>query len=156
MIKIVDGSLLDATETILCHQVNCQGVMGSGIARQIREVYPEVYAEYQSYCFNNDKKSLLGSCLLCTKTKDEKIIANIFGQNAYGRDKNTQYTSYTALTNGLIFVFGYANTHNKSIAIPYKIGCGRGNADWNTVFSIIEKLCNKYPNIRVDLVKYAC
>ena len=32
MIKVVNGSLLDATEDILCHQVNCQGVMGSGVA----------------------------------------------------------------------------------------------------------------------------
>ena len=33
MIKIVDGSLLDATEDILCHQVNCQGNMGAGVAK---------------------------------------------------------------------------------------------------------------------------
>ena len=30
MIKTVYGNILDATEDIICHQVNCQGVMGAG------------------------------------------------------------------------------------------------------------------------------
>ena len=32
---------------ILCHQVNCQGVMGAGLAKQIRSKYPEVYEQYK-------------------------------------------------------------------------------------------------------------
>ena len=29
--------------TLVCHQVNCRGVMGSGLALQIRERYPVVF-----------------------------------------------------------------------------------------------------------------
>ena len=31
MLKVIDGDLLDAKEDIIGHQVNCQGVMGSGV-----------------------------------------------------------------------------------------------------------------------------
>ena len=35
MIKTVYGNILDATEDIICHQVNCQGVMGAGVAMDL-------------------------------------------------------------------------------------------------------------------------
>ena len=42
MLIYVKGNLLDKQWDIFCHQVNCKGVMGSGIAKQIAEKYPEV------------------------------------------------------------------------------------------------------------------
>lgn len=35
---------------IICHQVNCKGVMGGGLAKQIRDVYPNVYYIYKRKC----------------------------------------------------------------------------------------------------------
>ena len=35
MIKTVVGDILDATEEITCHQVNCRGVMGAGVAKTL-------------------------------------------------------------------------------------------------------------------------
>ena len=48
MIKTVNGNILEATEDIICHQVNCQGVMGSGLAKQIRSKWPSVFADYKT------------------------------------------------------------------------------------------------------------
>ena len=31
------GNILDAQTDVIAHQVNCQGVMGAGLAKQIRE-----------------------------------------------------------------------------------------------------------------------
>lgn len=42
-IKFIEGNLLDSTTDIICHQVNCQGKMSSGVAKAIREKYPKVY-----------------------------------------------------------------------------------------------------------------
>ena len=38
MIKERKGNLLQADAPMIAHQVNCQGVMGAGIARQIRKI----------------------------------------------------------------------------------------------------------------------
>ena len=43
------GNLLDEVTTgCIIHQVNAQGVMGSGIAWAIRERYPQVWTDYSS------------------------------------------------------------------------------------------------------------
>ncbi|WP_223260709.1 hypothetical protein [Bacillus sp. LNXM65] len=42
MIKTVDGNILEASEDIICHQVNCKGVMGAGLAKQIKSKYPNI------------------------------------------------------------------------------------------------------------------
>jgi len=45
-IQVIAGSLLEASENIIVHQVNCQGAMGSGIALQLRNKYPLMYLSY--------------------------------------------------------------------------------------------------------------
>ena len=49
MIHHVKGNLLDSNCDYICHQVNCQGVMNSGVAKQIREKWPEVYESYVNF-----------------------------------------------------------------------------------------------------------
>ena len=47
MIKIIDGNLFDSKAQIICHQCNCQGVMGSGVAAEVKRRYPHVYKAYR-------------------------------------------------------------------------------------------------------------
>lgn len=46
MLKFEKGNIVTGDYLIFCHQVNCKRKMGSGLARQIRNKYPEVYSEY--------------------------------------------------------------------------------------------------------------
>lgn len=39
-VVIKEGNVFDSDAKIICHQVNCQGVMGSGVAKEVRERYP--------------------------------------------------------------------------------------------------------------------
>lgn len=48
-IKIIEGNILDCDKDIIVQQVNCQGVMGGGLAKQILMRYPEVPKEYKKY-----------------------------------------------------------------------------------------------------------
>ena len=43
---IKEGNVFDSDADIICHQVNCQGVMGSGVAKEVRERFPNVYEQY--------------------------------------------------------------------------------------------------------------
>lgn len=38
-IKYIKGSLLDTDAKIIVHGCNCQGVMGSGVAKQLKKNY---------------------------------------------------------------------------------------------------------------------
>ena len=50
MIKIVDGDLLQANIPLIAHQTNCLGVMGAGIAKAIKNKWPDVYTQYKDLC----------------------------------------------------------------------------------------------------------
>ena len=140
------GDLLTAPQTRIAHQVNCRGKMGSGVALAIKQKYPEVYQKYSEACKVYKKDFLYGSCqkIVCK----DKIVYNLFGQDGYGYD-GKQYTSYAFLTIALEKMFEKIKSENVlnekiSVAIPYKMGCDRGGADWKIVESIIEDLSSKY------------
>lgn len=138
-IQVKNGDVLQADVNIIVHQVNCMGVMGSGIAKQIRDKYPKVYKEYAEKCQKMAKyRRLMLGDVLYTQIAPDKFVASIFGQLTYGWVG--QYTNISALRMGLLNLKTYAEQNNYSIAFPYGIGCGRGGADWNVVNKIIEDI----------------
>lgn len=147
MITIIDGDLLSSNADIIAHQVNCQGKMNSGVAKQIREKYPDVYNVYMKWCEMcvKYKDVLLGRCQL-VKTRNGKLIANLFGQLGYGYD-GKQYTDLNALKNAMINLRDYHIRYMDKatvVAMPYKIGCARGGANWDDVYKIIDEIFKDY------------
>ena len=53
-------------------------------------------------------------------------------------------TDYIAMEKCLRYIKMWAENNDLSIAIPYGIGCGIANGDWNIVYKIIEKVFNDY------------
>ena len=134
MVKIKDGDILEAEEDILIHQVNIDGIMGGGVARQLADQYPGLENYYSEYCKRKDydyKKLREEVCFYLAE--DKKVIANIFSQ-----DKNFN-TDYEALKMCLEKVRKNADINNLTMALPFKIGCGIANGDWETVSEIINK-----------------
>ena len=164
-IKVVDGDIFNCDADAILHQVNCQGVMGSGVAKQVREKFPAVFRYYKARC-DEDKKlkaqtgsarsSLLGLAQICYKedytvgqVKDEQVIVNLFAQDNYGYDGRC-YTDYEALRKCLQMV--NERFAGKRVAIPYLMSCCRGGGDWATVLKIIK---DSLTNCQVTLYKYA-
>ena len=140
------GELLsDVKSGIILQQVNAQGVMGSGIAKAIRDKWPVVWEEYSkvvgpSYTQRDSGLHLLGTIIPVEVEKDLWVI-NIVGQQFFGRAAGTRYTSYDALDKGLRAVqqwmdpmpFTFSEIHHPLI------GSGLGGAKWNIVRAIIEE-----------------
>lgn len=133
-IQVVHGDVLKAEETYIVHQVNCCGVMGKGVALQVRYKYPDVYRRYQNYCEEHRTKDLLGRVLLIP-TSDGKVICNVFGQEQYG--SNRQFTDFAALTRCFEQLEKIV-PKNEKIAMPYLIGCGNDGGSWEAVYSLIQ------------------
>lgn len=152
MIRVVDGNLIHADEEIIAHQVNCRGKMGSGVAAQVRTYYPEAFNEYvdlvryvdshNALCGSGkNNMTLLGRCQIVSFDRDghKMNIANLFAQDRYGYD-GKQYTNYTAFEKCIDNLkIGCKNRGIKRIAMPYKIGCGRGGGNWDIIQNIIDK-----------------
>ena len=138
MIKHIKCNIFDSGADIILHQVNCQGVMGSGIAKQVREKFPNVYMHYKNLCdtYSYNRASLLGNVQAILV--GDKLIANLFAQEHYGYDGKC-YTDYNALKKCLETVNRYVY-RNEVVAIPYLMGCHRGGGDWDTVYKMIEDI----------------
>ncbi len=139
-LREVTGDILtppsDGQDVIICHQVNCKGVMGAGLAKQIKKTFPNVYQEYYAMCMRNSPESLLGQVQIVDICCFSNFsVANIFGQLAYGRDR--LYTDYAALRQALRTL---SRKHPGAvIRIPYGMGCGLGGGNWDTVLDIIRE-----------------
>ena len=148
-----DGNLLDAKTDVIAHQVNCQGVMGAGIALQIKNKWPIVFKEYRKVIENIRSFFPLGSCQL-VEIENNKYVANLFGQNTYGKN-NSRYTSYDAIYEALSELHAKMITNNlTSVAFPHGMSSGLGGADWDIILVMIQSVF-KNSNITIEIWKYA-
>lgn len=140
-VRLIRGNLLDSDAKYICQQVNCQGAMGAGLAKQIAEKWPNVKREYVKFCDSKkQKQDLLGDVQLVAanggfQKKDDPFVLNIFGQFYYGHDG--VYTDYSAL----IRAFRKMNQLYKGerLAFPYGFGCGLAGGEWQDVEALIVK-----------------
>lgn len=126
---IIEYDLLDIQYGIIAHQVNLKGVMGAGLAKQIRSCYPIVYEQYLDFLPNAE----LGS-ILAVPVSEHLTVVNLFGQADIGRNK--QQTDVVALKQCLIKLQNFAD-NSMPIYLPYQLGCGLGGGDWDEVLQLI-------------------
>ena len=134
MNDIFDGQ---PNKCIMVQSVNCQGKMGSGLAKAIREKYPMVYDHYRA---EYELGLLELGYTSYVEVDTDKYVANICGQDFYGYD-GKRYTNYEALKNGLEDVKMMAQALKVEVVIPYRIGCGLGGGDWDgVVLPMVEEI----------------
>ena len=131
-ITFVDGDIFLTDAPFVMHQVNAQGVMGAGIAKKVKEDISEKdFLIYKKGCE-------LGKVIVAFSISHPKRkYLNVVGQKYYGRNPNVVYTDYDALKKGLGWISKNLEPNTK-IAIPYKMGAGLANGDWNIIFNLIK------------------
>lgn len=136
--KYEKGDLLSVTKGVIVHGCNAQGVMGSGVAVQIKQKYPEAYIKYLDDYLEGFLT--LGVLSVTRVTKDLTIVSAIT-QNSYGRDPKIRYADYAAIETA----FGqiYETWPNTPVYAP-RIGAGLGNGDWNIISKLIDN-----PNLTI-------
>lgn len=169
-IKFIDGNIfsrLSASKpTYICQQVNCKGVMGAGLAMQIRSQWPVVYRRYLGLCYGSDGNKLGTYQEVLVEPK--LYIVNLFGQNGYGRgERQTNYKMkagkahdfnrgrcQAALATALFSFFRDCAQKNQSaiVRLPYGLGCGLAGGDWDTVLDIISDAAKAW-NLNVEIWK---
>lgn len=138
-IKYVKGDLLEAPEQFLLHGCNAQGVMGSGVAKLIREKWPKAYADYRStyHSFGLTLGSIVSSY-----QSDSRCILNAITQETYGREG--VHVSYWAIANVMRQLDQNRIVKSVgSVAMPM-IGAGLAGGDWNVIEAIIENTANNF------------
>jgi len=138
MIHKKQGNILSNTSGIIVHGCNAQGVMGSGIAKQIKEMYPSAYAVYKEHVFSSGLKLGTYSSVRPYVYQD-LVIVNMITQQYYGKDSK-KYVSYDAIHEGFTKLFQgleSASMQNLPVRFP-AIGAGLGGGNLEVILSIIQ------------------
>ncbi len=136
--KIVKGDLirlaLDGEFDVIVHGCNCQCVMGAGIAKQIKEAFPEA-AEADALT-EKGSRSKLG----CISYFAHEVIGghgffivNAYTQFGYGSGVQVDYRAIRHAMREVKACFTGGR-----IGYP-KIGAGLGGGDWNRIAAIIDE-----------------
>ena len=133
MISIKDGDIFCVQHGIICHQVNCMGKMGAGIALAIRKKWPQVYQDYMATY--QARQLMLGTVIISDIIPNQLRVASLCGQYYYGR--KGLYTNYQALRMCFEKVEQVSRGCNLSVYVPYMMGCSLAGGDWEIVYGII-------------------
>lgn len=136
VVFIEDGDILNSVAQTVVNPVNCVGVMGAGVALQLKKRYPDQYRRYVNLCL--DQKLRLGRPMI-DKNQAPWIVQfptkNHFRHPArlWAIEQGLDRLRALVTEKGIV-----------SIAIP-ALGCGNGGLTWNQVAPAITYFANNVP-----------
>lgn len=129
-IQYLKGDIFDSKAHVIVNTVNCQGVMGKGLALAFKERFPDMFATYQHDCKSG--KLHIGRPTIYTKSTP--WILNFPTKNYWRYPSKLEY-----LEKGLDFLVArYKAVGITSIAFP-KLGAQNGKLSWDEVGPLMAK-----------------
>lgn len=143
MITYKKRNITEERTGIIAHGVNCQRVMGSGVAKAIKDQFPAVYKHYLSM----GKGSQLLGKVSFIPISNNLWIANCYTQIYYGRETHRRYADPDAIKSCLESVYAHASSIDFDVKMP-QIGCGLGGLSWDKeIKPIVIELQERYRNV---------
>jgi O-acetyl-ADP-ribose deacetylase (regulator of RNase III) len=136
VLTYVKGNLFDSPAKVLVNTVNTVGVMGKGIAKTFKEIYPEMFQRYQQLC----EAKLFDIGNLWLYRTEHKWVLN-FPTKKHWRNPSRLEFIEAGLEK---FANTYSRENITSIAFP-QLGCGNGELDWTDVEPLMVKYLRSLP-----------
>lgn len=138
MNRIVEQDILMVEEGVICHQVNCLGVMGAGLAKEVRKKWPKVFQEYRRTFL---ARGLYLGLAQMVEVGPRLWVVNVCGQYGFGHER--RFTNYVALESGLRSALLFSRMERLQMFVPYGIGCGLAGGDWARVRQILYNISSE-------------
>lgn len=144
MIKSIKGNIFTTKLQTIVNTVNCDGVMGAGIALECKMRYPEMFLRYKEMC---DNKLLSPGKLYLYEAETRKII-NFPTKNHWKLPSKMEY-----LESGLSkFCSIYKAKGVESIAFPL-LGAQNGGMEKELVEEVMHKYLSNL-DIEIEIYEY--
>jgi len=155
MPEVKNGDILTVERGIIVHGCNARGVMGSGLAKQVKEKWPDCYEEYRNHILfqAHGGRRCLGD-VIPYSVNDELIVANAITQDDYGREPGQVYVNYAAINTCFLAIASAASALQLPVHYP-KIGAGLGGGDWELIEKQIDRAFEPFPGVSRTLWVYA-
>lgn len=152
-VKTITGNLLESDCTAVIHQANCFATMSSGIAKQIKYLYPEVLAADKGFYVPAGNPARLGrySKADVDGPHGPLTVINLYGQYDYGCGIKTNPEAFETALDRILNDLNRSGQLDLKVGIPYGIGCGLAGGNWKDIRRIIIDLSEKYS---IDIYLY--
>ncbi len=137
-----DGDIFNMQANVLVNPVNCQGVMGAGLALAFARAFPSILPSYRKACADGTLRP--GGVFIARPSEAKGIVvANIATKNAWRAPARLEWVTsgVTALASA-ISSLGRAIEAPTKIAMP-QLGCGLGGLKWAEVHEAILPAINE-------------
>lgn len=136
---IQQGDLLDIKEGYILQQVNCQNVMGAGLAKALYTKYPIIKTAFHNFSKDKHASQLIDE-LQSIKVSEKLTIINSYTQYSYGNSYKTKivYTDEDLLCENLKVVDKLAQANGKQLYIAYNTGCGLAGGNFEKILDAIK------------------
>ena len=157
-IEFVAGDLLKprVKEESLAHGCNMLGLMGAGIARDIRKMYPkDMFSDYRELCVVGDYRDTVngediytkpdGGDVQCMIYADPQypVLFNMFTQKDIWQDR----ARLEWVEKSLLRVIEICREKNiKSVGMP-QVGAGLGGLRWEDVKELMIRVCSPVEDV---------
>lgn len=148
----VISAFINSDVDVFAHGCNCMGVMGSGVAKQVRIFLPFMYRVYM------DRHNTVGLTL-----GDMSYVFtgfnwgfNLNTQLGFGTDKRqVDYDAVEASARLMVnqikrdmYISRHKSLSEITIGIP-RIGAGLGGGNWNTIIEILARQWSEFKKVVV-------
>ena len=148
MLKYKVGCLIEAAlkrdVNVIAHGCNTFCTMGSGIAKEIKNTFPKMYAE--DLKTEKGDRTKLGSYTWAVMNEGKLAGFNLYTQYGYnGRRMGVRDLNYNALYDSLAAMRDCLPRHTDGFMTDYKIGlpnlgAGLAGGDWKIIETMIESV----------------
>ncbi len=147
-ITYLRANIFNSPVQALVNPINCQGVMGKGLALQFRKRFPRMYEHY---------------CHDCRSVRVRPGTIHVFANQPHGtprrilnfptKDNWRQPSRLEYIQTGLDHLTTLCTPLQiESIAIP-PLGCGLGGLRWSDVQPLIDRAARSLPNVQFEIYK---
>ena len=135
--KEIQGDLISLAQRgkfdLIAHGCNCFCSMGAGLAKSIRETFPEAY--YADRLTNKGDRAKLGLCSYAHYERgNPRYVVNAYTQYHWDGDGKEVLADYDAIRSCMRFIREEFSGLRTGFPL---IGAGLARGDWNTIRAII-------------------
>lgn len=148
-------SIFDSSAAFMVNPVNCKGVMGAGLALEIKKRFPENFKYYHEYCSKSSPKGgdLIWYIPEASKVVEgERAIINFCTKEDWKKPSKLEWVEKGVKQLVTIFEEKYldGNYPTPLLALPM-LGCGKGGLEVSEVLNIFS---SEFANCKYDIEVY--
>ncbi|MEY4767534.1 MAG: hypothetical protein RL637_173 [Pseudomonadota bacterium] len=137
MIYAVEGDILLTRAQVIAHGVAANDPMIQGLAKTLREHFPEMHRAFHQWCHQHHPKA--GEIWLWDGLKTKLIVNLIIQQGGYCHESTTRKSSPSYIRHALHDLKKMAiKQHWQSIALP-RLATGICDLEWSQTWEIIQQ-----------------